>query len=145
MSNRDEKIKVPFKRISFTQEEINQVKKEANGDFSRERRMKWLEMKGAVKLRDYYGHLDMRVIQLPDGSFPYSTLSDLWEAVLDTLRRSEYASQKKIEFYDKIEDLKTSFTPIVEVPPLDEEIPLPDDPDEEETNGVNVQEVLSLV
>ena len=73
----------PIKRTFYTPEEIKKVNFEVNGNFTNESRVRWLVFKKAItmyhrKTSAGVEYDDMHVIQAADGSFPYSSFSDLW-------------------------------------------------------------------
>jgi hypothetical protein len=75
----------PLKRILYTQDEIDKVGLEVNGNFSQDSRRNWLVSKGALKIRKQISpssgkdYIEEFIVRKQDGMFLYSELSDLWE------------------------------------------------------------------
>lgn len=74
-----------IRRKTFTQQELDSVLKDVNGDLSNTSKLNWLVRKGAIRIRIIPGTnggrdlQDVVVKHSPDGSFKYSELCDLWE------------------------------------------------------------------
>ncbi len=102
-----------IQRKTFSQEEINRTIQEAHGDFSDKGRIRWLLTKNSIKLKtrpvpvsqwvkEESAYTDMSVVQLSDGSFPYSTFSALWDATVYHLNKKDFAKREQDRHYDKI-------------------------------------------
>ncbi len=85
MSRLREKQAPVIKRLTFSDSELDQVLKEAGG-LTNEARLSWLESKGAIRIRNpknSFGDTfqDIAIVQLTDGSYPFSLLDDKWSAL----------------------------------------------------------------
>jgi hypothetical protein len=105
-----QKQETTIKRISFTQDELKKVQAEVNGIFTKESRTQWLVSKRAIKIiklkdpKTGNEFVDERILVYPDGSIPFTELSELWAQTIAWVYRAEFANQKQMEFYETIKE-----------------------------------------
>ena len=99
MAKRQEvKEEVKQKRI-YTSAELDEVYKEVGGIFSKQSRIDWLKSKGAIKTDQFN---DIIVLQKPDGSIPYTELSELFEEASQREIKKEYARRMQGEGLEEV-------------------------------------------
>jgi len=85
-----------IKRTTYSKEELDSLLNEVGGNLSHASRNKWLIKHGAIRVQMLGTAEDIVVIQAPDGSFPYSELSDKWSALEKRQNGKEYAKRVEV-------------------------------------------------
>lgn len=118
-----------IKRTEYSKEEIDSLLNEVGGKLTQASRQNWLLKHGAIKIYPMGTSQDVRVVQKVDGSFPYSELSNKWEALEKRENGQEY--KKRLEV--------SRSTDVLPELPTDEE--LEDDTNLEDEDPLYVKEL----
>lgn len=101
MSRHQQERKI-IKRIEYTNQELDSLFQELNGDMSSQARLNWLMKHNAIKIRIHGLGKDIVVLQAQDGSYPYEELSNKWECLNTRENVREFAKRKQLESYEQV-------------------------------------------
>lgn len=88
-------------RKSFTQDEISDLRRQYGDVMSADNEIQWLLSKKAIRVKTFpSGSWNITVLQYPDGSIPYTELSDLWLEASRQVSKKYFAQQKQAEEYE---------------------------------------------
>jgi hypothetical protein len=89
-------------RAEYTPAEIEALWNEVNHDISHESRNRWLIKHHAIRMGMQCGHEDIIILRAQDGSFPYTELTNKWEALLKREAKKTFAQGKQAESYEQV-------------------------------------------